>query len=67
MLKALITIDCDACRESYETAVVCDDQNLWPSYAWDLASMAAYRGWDVDENHSRFLCKECAEELDEDE
>jgi hypothetical protein len=65
MLKAVITIDCDFCRKPFETAAVCDDQELWSSFASDLASFACGEGWEIDEELTKFLCDECREVLDQ--
>ena len=67
MLKVIFTIDCDFCREPMETAAVCCDFEtlVWESFAWDLRIYAETQGWDYDEKRNRFLCSQCAEQIEE--
>ena len=69
MLRVVLTLDCDRCRQSYEIAAVSTDPEpfFWESFAEDLKSHAGGDGWETDGNE--IICSDCLEseqkELDE--
>jgi len=62
MLRVVISLDCDQCRQSYYQAAVSSDTKsiFWQSYAEDLLGCASMDGWFTDGD--RILCKECVED-----
>jgi hypothetical protein len=62
MLRVVLTLDCDRCRQSYEKAAVSTDTDsfLWESFANDLKCCAAGDGWRT-EIDDYTLCDECWE------
>jgi hypothetical protein len=67
MLRVVLTLDCDRCRQSYYKAAVCTDPEsfFWESYASDLKDCAGFDGWYMGEDDTEqvdVLCDECVEE-----
>ena len=62
MLRVVISLDCDRCRQSYYQAAVSSDTKsiFWQSYAEDLMGCASMDGWFTDGDE--ILCKECVDE-----
>lgn len=68
MLRVLISIDCDRCRQSYYQVAVSNDSEsfFWESLVSDLQDCAGGHGWRVSEEISgEMICAECREELEE--
>ena len=65
MLRVVISLDCDRCRQSfYQAAVSSERQSLfWESYAEDLMCCASMQGWFTDGDE--ILCKDCFEKEDD--
>lgn len=61
MLKVVLTLDCDGCRQSYEMAAVSTDPEpfFWESFANDLKSSAGCDGWDTEGDE--IICSDCLE------
>jgi hypothetical protein len=68
MLKVVLTVDCDFCREPFWSAAVCSDPetDIWESFAIDLTAYVQSYGWDFDESTRKFKCDSCIE-MEEDE
>lgn len=67
MLRVVLTIDCDRCKQSYYKAAVSNDPEsfFWESFASDLQSCAGSDGWRVGEGiGEEMICDECVEELE---
>lgn len=66
MLRVVLTVDCDRCKQSYEKAAVCTDSEpfFWESFAHDLKDCACMDGWHVGEEepgNEIILCDECVQ------
>ena len=61
MLRVVLTLDCDRCKESYYMAAVSTDPEpfFWQSFADDLKSSAGFDGWDTDDGE--IICSDCLE------
>ena len=67
MLRVVLTIDCDRCKQSYWQAAVSNDPEslLWESLASDLQDCAGGDGWRVGEKiGEEIVCDECVEVLE---
>lgn len=70
MLRVVLTIDCDMCRQSYDMAAVSNEPEsfFWESFASDLQDCAGGHGWRVSEEiGGEMICNECLEKLEEEE
>lgn len=68
MLRVVISIDCDICRQSYYQAAVSNDSEsiFWESLALDLQSCAGGHGWRVSGDiGGEMICDECIERMEE--
>lgn len=64
MLRVVLTLDCDRCKQSYYKGAVCNDPEpfFWVSFASDLQSCAGLDGWVFEDSLSgQMVCDECAE------
>jgi len=61
MLRVVISLDCDRCRQSYYQAAVSSDREsyIWESYAEDLKVCASMHGWYT--GSEDVLCDDCVE------
>lgn len=69
MLRVVLTIDCDRCRQSYYQAAVCNDPEpfFWESFASDLQDCAGGSGWVTSEEiGGEMICDECVERAEAD-
>lgn len=66
MLRVVLTLDCDRCKQSYSKAAVSTepDSLSWESFAHDLKGCAAFDGWDTDGD--AISCPECSANASED-
>ncbi len=67
MLRVVLTIDCDRCKQSYWQAAVSNDPEpfFWESFASDLQGCAGGHGWVVPEEiGGEMICDECVEEME---
>jgi len=64
MLRVVISLDCDRCRQSYYQAAVSSDTErcIWESYAEDLKCCASMHGWYTDGEET--LCDDCVEQAE---
>lgn len=68
MLRVVLTLDCDRCKQSYFQAAVCTHPEpfLWESFASDLQDCAGGNGWRVGEKiGEEIFCDDCVEELEQ--
>ena len=66
MLRVVLTLDCDRCKQSYYQAAVCTDPEpfFWESFAYDLKCCASGDGWYTGEDetdNADLVCAECLE------
>lgn len=65
MLRVVLTLDCDRCKESYPKAAVSTDPRSvwWECIASDLKGAANFDGWVIGESIG-MLCNDCVEGLE---
>lgn len=68
MLRVVLTLDCDRCRDSYWQAAVLTDPEplMWEAAAYELQGCAGSEGWKTPDEQlqGRVLCDCCADEED---
>lgn len=63
MLKVLLLLDCDNCREMFPfSRFAGDDSTAWKVHGDILTKMADDAGWAHTESGSSHLCPDCWEE-----
>lgn len=67
MLRVVISLDCDRCRQSYYQAAVSSDTErlFWESYAEDLKCCASMEGWLTD--GEEMVCDDCIKGEDDEQ
>lgn len=68
MLRVILTLDCDRCRQSYYKAAVSTDLEafFWESHSEDLKSCAGMDGWYIppaESENQEIFCDECVEAM----
>ena len=64
MLRVVISLDCDRCRQSYYQGVVSSeaDSDFWESEAEELKICASMEGWYTD--GEEIVCDDCVEKAE---
>ena len=66
MMKVLLMIDCDSCRELFSfSRTASDDTSAWRVHGTNLVRMAIEHGWAESQDCNYHYCPKCADELEE--
>ena len=64
MLKVLLLIDCDSCRQLFEfSRTASEDTIAWRVHGRTLVNMATKSGWFESDDANYHYCPACTEEL----